>query len=376
MTSKRDYYAVLGVTRGASDDEIKKAYRRKAMEYHPDRNKRPDAEDRFKEVNEAYQVLSDPEKRARYDQFGHAGVRATTSGRSRGFEGFEGFGGFGDIFDSFFGDAMGRRQRTPHRGNDIPTSVTLPFEEAVFGTEREVEVNRIERCHHCDGGGSEPGSTASTCTTCRGTGQVRQVQRTLFGQFSQVTTCVTCRGRGSIITNPCSNCRGLGTERRRRNIVVKIPAGVESGMQIRLSREGDASPDGGQPGNLYISVSVKPHPFFRREGNDLLYELPVEFPQAALGAELEVPTLNGAETLKIPPGTQPATVFRIKGKGVPQLNDRRRGDLVISIKLQVPTSVDPHQRQLLEDLARTIDESSNGADKDKGLFGKIRDALG
>ena len=365
---------MLGVPRNAQEDEIRRAYRRKAMEYHPDRNKRPDAGDKFKEVNEAYHVLADSEKRSQYDRFGHAGVNGQAGG-ARGFDGFDVFGGFGDIFDSFFGDVSGRRRRGPQRGRDIEARVVLPFEQAAFGTEREVEVNRIERCSECSGSGSAPGSTPATCNTCRGVGQVRQSQHTVFGNFSQVAECPGCKGRGTTITNPCSNCRGHGTERRKRRIAVKIPAGVESGMQVRLSHEGDSSPNGGQAGNLYLTINVNPHEFFRREGDDLLYDLPVSFPQAALGAELEVPSLEGTETLKIPAGTQPTAQFRIRGKGVAHVNSGRRGDLLVSVKLEVPTSVDSEQRRLLEELARSYAPEDDGGGKQKGLFDKIKDVF-
>ena len=374
MTSKRDYYEVLGVPRNAPEEEIRRAYRRKAMEYHPDRNKRPDADDRFKEVNEAYQILSDSEKRTQYDRFGHAGV-TNAQGGARGFDGFDVFSGFGDIFDSFFGDVSGRRRRGPQRGRDIEAKVVIPFEEAAFGTEREVEVNRIELCSECKGSGSAAGSTPQTCTMCRGVGQVRQSQQTVFGNFSQTTDCPTCKGRGSTITDPCTHCHGHGTERRKRRIAVKIPAGVESGMQVRLTHEGDSSPNGGQSGNLYLSITVNPHPLFERDGDHLLYELPVSFPQAALGAELEGPSLEGMENLRIPPGTQPATLFRIRGKGLPHVNTGRRGDLMVSVKLEVPTSIDSEQRRLLEELARVGAPDEDGPEKQKGLFDKIKDVF-
>ena len=375
MTSKRDYYDVLGVPRNAPEDEIRRAYRRKAMDYHPDRNKRPEAEQQFKEVNEAYHVLADAEKRTQYDRFGHAGVNGQAGG-ARGFDGYDGFGGFGDIFDSFFGDVSGRRRRGPQRGRDIEAKVVLPFEEAAFGTEREVEVNRIERCSQCNGSGTAPGSTPETCHTCRGMGQVRQSQHTVFGNFSQVAECPGCKGRGTNITHPCSNCHGHGTERRLRRIAVKIPAGVESGMQVRLSHEGDSSPNGGQAGNLYLSITVDAHEFFQREGDDLLYELPVSFTQAVLGTELEVPSLEGTENLKIPAGTQPTARFRIRGKGIPHVNSGRRGDLLVSVKLEVPKSADAEQRKLLEELARLYSPAEEDvAEKQKGLFDKIKDVF-
>ena len=373
--AKRDYYEVLGVSRGSSEEDVRKAFRKKAMDLHPDRNKNPDAEQKFKEVNEAYQVLIDSEKRSKYDRFGHAGVSAGSSS-ARDFEGHDIFGGFGDIFDSFFGDLGGRGQRTAQRGSHVQVSVTVPFEDAVFGTERRVEVNRVERCHECTGSGSQPGTSPDTCTTCRGMGQVRRTQRSVFGQFSQVTTCPTCRGKGSVIASPCEVCHGAGTERRARSVAVKIPAGVEDGMQIRLSGEGNVGANLGPQGNLYIHISVKEHAVFRREGQDLVYDLPLNFVQVALGDELEVDTLNeGSETLKIPPGTQPGTIFRFKGKGVPVLNGSRRGDLLLPVKIEVPISLDSRQRKLLEELGETIERPSNTNGKDKGLFDKIKDAI-
>ena len=376
--AKRDYYEVLGVSRGTSEEDIRKAFRKKAMEYHPDRNRNPDAEEKFKEVNEAYQVLIDTQKRSQYDRFGHAGMSTGNGGGfTRDFDGSEVFGGFGDIFDSFFGDFTGRgSQRTAaQRGGDIQYSVAIPFEDAAFGTEREVEVTRVERCHVCHGSGSKPGTTTSTCRTCRGIGQVRRTQRSAFGQFTQVTSCPTCKGKGTIIDTPCDICHGGGAERHNRKIAVKIPAGVEDGMQIRLTGEGDIGVNGGPAGNLYIHVSVNAHTVFQREGDDLIYELPLNFVQAALGDEVEVPTLNGDETLKIPAGTQPEAVFRIKGKGIPQLHGHRRGDLVIPVKLQVPTSLDSNQQRLLEELSKTLEKPSDSTNKERGLFDRIKDAF-
>ena len=376
--AKRDHYDALGVSRSASEEEVRKAFRKKAMEFHPDRNKNPDAEDRFKEVNEAYQMLIDPQKRARYDRFGHAGVSSGSAGGfNRDFEGFDIFGGFGDIFDSFFGDSGTRtQQRTSQRGSDIQYAVAIPFEEAVFGTERDVEVSRVERCHECQGSGSAPGTSPKTCDTCRGAGQVRRTQRSVFGQFSQVTSCPTCRGRGSIVDNPCDICHGVGAERRARRIVVKIPAGVEEGMQIRLSGEGDVGSNGGPPGNLYVVLSVKEHSLFTRDGNDLIFVLPIDMVQATLGDEVDVPTLNGVQTLTIPAGTQPGAVFRIKGKGVPTINGHRRGDMVVPVRLHIPTTLDSHQQTLLEELGKTLERTTGDSSRDKGWIDKIKDALG
>ena len=375
--AKRDYYQVLEVPRRASSEEIRKAFRKKALEYHPDRNKNHDAEERFKEVNEAYQALIDDEKRARYDRFGHAGVGPIGSADfTRDFEGFDIFGGFGDIFDSFFGDVTGRsQQRTAQRGNSLQQGVAISFEEAVFGTECEVEVTRIERCQRCHGVGSEPGTSPSRCNTCAGVGQVRRTQKNIFGQFTQVTSCPTCRGKGTVITSPCSKCHGVGTERRSRKIVTKIPPGIEDGAQIRLSGQGDVGINRGPPGNLYIRVSVKDHNLFRREGDDLIYELPINLVQATLGDLVEIPTLNGRESFRIPPGTQPGEVFRIKGKGVPHLNGSRRGDLVVPVNVQVPTSLNSQQRKLLEELGKTMDKPGEHSTKDKRLFDKLKDAF-
>ena len=373
--AKRDYYDILGISRGSSGEEVKKAFRMKALEYHPDRNKSPDAEEKFKEVNEAYHVLSDADNRARYDRFGHGGVGSGNGGFARDFEGFDIFGGFGDIFDSFFGDSGSRARARPQRGEDIHASVTLKFEEAIFGTERELEINRVEPCHRCNRTGSEPGYSPTACSTCRGTGQVRRSQRSIFGQFVQVAPCSNCQGKGSLITNPCSNCQGVGYERRKRTIVVKIPAGVENGMQVRLSNEGSTGINGASPGHLYVSVSVKEHKLFHREGDDLVYELPLNVFQAALGTTVDVPTLEGRETLKIPSGTQHDTVFTIKGMGSSRVNSSRRGNLVVQVKVVVPTNLDSRQRAMMEELASTTDDA-DGKPREKGWFNKIRDAFG
>ncbi len=371
-----DYYDLLGVSRGVGDEDIRKAFRRKAMEFHPDRNKSPDAEEKFKEINEAYQVLSDANKRAQYDQFGKAGVGAN-GGAGQPFDGFDVFGGFGDIFDSFFGDGTGRRARQAQRGSDLQQRVVLNFEEAVFGAEREVEVTRLENCSVCSGAGNEPGTPLDTCNTCKGNGQVRRAQRSVFGQFTQVTTCTSCQGRGTIIKTVCSNCRGGGKERKSRKIAVNIPAGVESGIQVRLTGEGDAGSEGGGPGNLYVYLDVQEHQFFHREGSDLIYELPINIAEAALGVDKSIPTLDGDdEELSLPQGTQPGSEFRIRGKGVPHLNGSRRGDLRVSVDVRVPGSLDDRQRELLEQLADSFGTPTGDGGDDKGLFDKIKEALG
>ena len=375
----RDYYDILGVGRGVGEEDIRRAFRKKAMEFHPDRNKSPDAEEKFKEINEAYQVLSDSGKRSRYDQFGKAGVGAG-SGAGQPFDGFDVFGGFGDIFDSFFGNGSGRR-RQAQRGSDLQHRVVLSFEESVFGAEREVELTRLEDCGTCSGAGNEPGTPLDTCSTCKGNGQVRRAQRSVFGQFTQVTTCSSCQGRGTIIKTACPNCRGGGKERKSRKIEVAIPAGVESGMQVRLTGEGDAGSEGGGAGNLYVYIDVQEHQYFDRDGSDLTYVLPVNIAEAALGAQKIIPTLDGKEEeLKLPPGTQPGTEFRIKGKGVPHLHGSRRGDLRVTVDVRVPGSLDDRQQELLQELAQSFAESnanscsggsSNGDEEDKGIFEKI-----
>ncbi len=379
--ANRDYYDILGVGRGIGEEDIRKAFRKKAMEFHPDRNKSADAEEKFKEINEAYQVLSDPNKRAQYDRFGKAGVGAN-GGADRPFDGFDVFGGFGDIFDSFFGSGSRQGGRQAQRGSDLQQRVVLNFEESVFGVEREVELTRLEKCSVCSGAGNEPGTSLETCTTWKGNGQVRRAQRSVFGQFTQVIACTSCRGQGTIIKTPCSNCRGGGKERKSRKIAVSIPAGVESGMQVRLSGEGDAGSDSGGSGNLYVHIDVREHQFFLRDGSDLVYELPINIAEAALGAEVSIPTLDGKdEYLKLPQGTQPGTEFRIKGKGVPHLHGNRRGDLRVTVDVRVPGSLDDRQRELLRELARSFDSSdkggpSNGDEDDKGIFEKIKEALG
>ena len=377
----RDYYDILGVGKGIGEEDIRKAFRKKAMEYHPDRNKSAGAEDKFKEINEAYQVLSDPKKRARYDQFGKAGVSAN-GGSGQPFDGSDVFGGFGDIFDSFFGDTSRRRGRQPQRGSDLQHRVVLSFEESVFGAEREVDLTRLEFCGVCSGAGNEPGTSLGTCSTCKGHGQVRRAQRSVFGQFTQVTVCSSCQGRGSIIKTPCSNCKGGGKERKTRKISVDIPAGVESGMQVRLTGEGDTGTEGGGTGNLYVYIDVQEHQFFQREGSDLLYALPINIAEAALGVEKSVPTLDGKEeALHLPHGVQPGSEFRIKGKGVPHLNGNRRGDLRVTVDVRVPGSLDDRQKELLRELAQSFDGSnkngrSDGDGEDKGIFEKIKEALG
>ena len=371
-TTKRDYYEILGVARNASPGEIKKAFRRLAMQYHPDRNKEDGAEARFKQVGEAYEVLSDPEKRAAYDRYGHAALQGLDFGR--GFEGAD-FGGLGDIFDAFFGGtAGGRRAHEAQRGADRRLDIEIEFEGAAFGCERELEVERVERCHRCGGSASEPGSQAARCPACEGNGQVRRVSRSFFGQFVNIATCSQCHGEGRMITEPCQDCRASGRERKKRTLMVKIPAGVDDGSRMRLNGEGDAGMNGGSPGHLYVYINVKPHPFFAREEENLIYELRMNPAQAALGFEAEVPTLESeTATLKVPPGTQSGRVFVLKGKGIPRVHGGGRGDLLARASVLIPTELSEEQRILLRQLAETFGTPvSNG---DKGILGKIKDAL-
>ena len=365
--SKRDFYEVLGVDRSASGEDIKGAFRKLAMQYHPDRNKAHDATERFKEVGEAYEILSDPEKRARYDQYGPN----ADFGPSRGFEGFD-FGGFGDIFDAFFG---GRGSaRGPIRGDDLRLRQELKFEEAVFGVEQEIRVSRLDDCTVCSGAGHEPGRPPEGCPQCKGSGEVRRVQRSVFGQFVNVSACDRCGGDGAIITHPCGNCGGLGRERRNRRLQVKVPAGVDHGSQMRLSAEGDAGQRGGPRGNLYVEFRVKPHEVFERDGDDLRVTLPITVAQAALGAVVEIPTLDDpAEDLEIPAGTQAGSIFRIRKRGVPHLRGRSRGDLLVGVDVQVPTRLSAEQRQLFEQLDGVLDEATRG--NGRGFFSRIKDAF-
>ncbi|MBN1862922.1 MAG: molecular chaperone DnaJ [Dehalococcoidales bacterium] len=350
MPAKRDYYEVLGIRRDASNEEVKRAFRKLAFEYHPDHNRNGDAEEKFKEVNEAYQVLSDPDKRAAYDQFGHGG---TDGFFGRGFEGFE-FGGFGDIFDAFFGGATTTARRGPRRGSDLSYQTYITFEEAAFGCEKEISILRTEACATCQGTGSKPGSRATKCPSCNGAGQVRRVQQSIFGRFTNIATCPQCHGEGSIITDPCPHCRGTGKERRERRISVKIPAGVDNGTQVRLKGEGELGERGGPPGDLYVSLAVKPHELFVRDGDNVIYQLAINFAQAALGTEIEVPTLEGDTKLKLPAGSQTGDEFKLKHKGIPHLRGRGRGDQLVRLRVVTPKHLTKEQRRLFEKLSETM----------------------
>lgn len=372
--SKRDYYEVLGVGREASEADIKKAYRKLARKYHPDVN--PDnkeAEAKFKEAAEAYEVLSDPQKRAGYDQFGHAGANGQGFGGFGG-GGFEGgdFGGIGDIFEMFFGGG-GARRRGPVKGADLKYNLDITFEEAAFGLEKDIEVPRQEKCDTCKGSGAAPGTSAKTCQHCGGTGQVQYTQNTPFGRFVQSRACEICRGEGKLIEDPCPKCRGRGTVRVTRKIHIKIPAGVDSGSRLRVTGEGEPGEKGGPSGDLYVYLRVKPHKIFKREGNDVIVEIPISFPQAALGDEIEVPTLDGKVQLKVPEGTQSGTYFRIKGKGIPDLHGYGRGDQHVRLVIVTPKKLTEEQKEMLRKYAVTFGDNPVGVEK--GFFEKVKDAI-
>ncbi|HVB72797.1 MAG TPA: molecular chaperone DnaJ [Ktedonobacteraceae bacterium] len=376
-TNKRDYYEVLGVARGASEDELKKAYRRLAKQYHPDTNKEQGADARFIEINEAYETLSDPQKRSVYDHYGHAGLNGNGSA---GFGDFAGFSSINDLFETFFSGAAGGTQRRsgPQRGADIRYELTITFEEAVFGCQKEIELPRWESCSNCRGSGAQPGTSTTRCSSCQGTGEIRRVQQSIFGQFVNVTMCERCRGEGKVITTPCEKCRGQGRVRNNRRVVVNIPAGVDDGINVRVTGEGEVSSRGGTPGNLYVILSVKQHPFFKRQGNDIQYELPISFAQAALGDEVEVPTVDGkSTTLKIPAGTQSNRSFRLKGMGVPVVHSSARGDQHVIVKVVTPTNLSAEQKHLLEEFARLEKEQSEQNDKNifRNLFEKTKDVF-
>ncbi len=383
MATKRDYYEILGVDKKASIDDIKSAYRKLAMQYHPDRNKSPDAEEKFKEISEAYAVLSDQNKRQQYDQFGHAGIdmRYTQEDIFRGAApdiedilrefGMGGFGGFGrgggSIFDIFFG---GGGREGPRRGSDILYELSIDLEDAAFGKTVELEVPRTESCDVCGGSGAKPGTSPRTCPACRGSGQVSRTQNTPFGRFMTTSTCGTCRGRGEIIDSPCTTCHGSGTVQRRRKIEVKIPPGVDTGSRLRIAGEGEAGERGAPPGDLYVEMNVRPHNIFTRQDGDIITEAKVSFTQAALGDEIIVPTLDGKIKMKIPPGTQNGQVFRLRGKGIPSLHISGKGDQLVRIKVEVPTKLNERQKQLLRELAEI-----SGEKRSKGIFEKVKERI-
>ncbi|MGL5245827.1 MAG: molecular chaperone DnaJ, partial [Sarcina sp.] len=354
--SKRDYYEVLGLQKGASDDEIKKAFRKSALKYHPDRNPGDkEAEEKFKELNEAYQVLTDPEKKAQYDQFGHAGMDGAGGFGGGGFSGgfdFNDMGGFGDIFETFFGGGFGgggssSRRNAPQRGSDLEYSLNITFEEAVFGVEKEISLTRTENCETCKGTGAKPGTTAKTCAKCGGSGQIRVTRQTPLGNFMSTTTCDACGGKGQTIESPCPDCKGKGSVRKNRKITVKIPAGVDTGNVIPLRGQGEHGVNGGPSGDLYIRISVAPSKTFKRTGSDIHYEYTISMAKATLGAEITVPTVDGNVKYTVPSGTQPGTKFRLRGKGVPKINSSSRGDQYVHVKVEIPKHLSKEQEEAL-----------------------------
>ena len=381
MATQRDFYDVLGLSRNASKDEIKKAYRKLARQYHPDVNKENGAEEKFKEVQRAYEVLADDHKRNAYDTYGHAGVENGAAG----FGGFEGgFGNISDIFEELFNAGFGgsrRRRRGPRRGMDLRADLSVTFEEAVFGVDKEVEVRRPEVCSTCHGSGAKPGSNPIACTTCNGSGEVRRVQQSILGSFVNVTTCSTCQGSGELIPELCPTCNGQKQVMETRKLKVKVPPGVDSDTQIRLTGEGGPGQDGGPPGNLFVVIDVQPHEFFKRRGEDIYLDLHINVAQAALGDSIMVPTLDGDEPLDIPPGTQPGKVFRLRGKGVPRL-DRSgrgvpmgRGDQHVLIQVAIPKKLTDEQRELFLELSVTLGKEVVPRGE-RGIWDQLRGAFG
>ena len=376
---KRDYYEVLGVQKGATDQEIKKAYRKLAKANHPDLNPGDKAaEARFKEINEAYEVLSDSTKRSRYDQFGFAGVDPSYGGGGSGFGGgFSGdfdFGDLGDIFGSFFGGGFGggsaRTRSGPQRGESLRMGLTITFEEAAFGCEKEVSLERVEQCETCRGTGAAPGTSAETCSNCGGSGQVQQRRQTPMGVFATSSPCPKCGGKGKIIHQPCKDCRGSGSVRRRKTIQATVPAGIDNGQTISIRGQGNAGKNGGPAGDLLITITVRAHELFRREGTSVLCEAPITFTQAVLGAELEIPTIDGKVKYTLPEGTQSGTTFRLKGKGIPAINGRGRGDQYVTVYIETPRNLNREQKEALKKFAEAVGE--NNYEERKKFFKKFK----
>lgn len=389
MADKRDYYEVLGIQKGASDDEIKKAYRKVAKKYHPDLHPGDaEAEAKFKEAGEAYEVLSDSQKRARYDQYGHAGVDPNfgAEGGFGGFGGFDGadFGDLGDIFGSFFGGGFGGRQRRrngPQKGSDVSETVVLTFEEAAFGVKKSLKIYKIEECDDCGGKGCKSETDRITCPTCKGSGEIKNITNSMFGQMVNVTTCNHCRGTGQIIKDPCNKCKGKGMIKRARNVDVDIPAGIDNGETVRYRGLGNAGYKGGPAGDLLVTVQIRRHEVFSRMGNDVYCTIPITFAQAALGADVDIPILDedkkytlGKMTYTIPEGTQPGTDFRLRGKGIPSVRSGIRGDMVLTVSVEVPKNLNKEQKEALQNFARLSNE--NNYKQHKNFFEKMKDTLG
>jgi len=369
---KRDYYEILGVEKSANQEKIKSAFRNLARKYHPDVNKEPDAEERFKEINEAFMVLSDEEKRSVYDRFGHEGLRS--AGGMPDWNTIDPFEIFEQFFGGFGGFSTRQRRNSPRRGEDLYYSITLEFGEAATGVDRNLEITRDEVCERCSGNGAEPGTSAETCGTCKGRGEVRQVRQTFLGSMVQVAACPDCGGVGRVITHKCSSCNGRGYERKKLTKTIPVPAGVDNGTQIRLSGEGQPGINGGPRGNLYIEIKVKSHKYFRRRKDDVLLDLNINIAQATLGAEVKVPTLNGDEKLIIPSGTQPGKVFKLRNKGIPHLRRSGKGDQMVIINVDIPSRLTSDQRQLFEQLAKTL--GSEVLPQERSFLDILKDVLG
>lgn len=373
--SKRDYYEVLGVDKNASKEEIKKAYRKLARKYHPDVNKEEGAADRFKEVKEAYETLSNDQKRAQYDQFGHAGTQGQGFGGFEGFGGAQDFGGFGDIFDMFFGGGGRRRDpNAPQQGADLQYTIVLDFEEAIFGKETDIKIPTEVTCKTCHGSGAKPGTKPKTCSHCHGTGQLNTEQNTPFGKVVNRRVCNYCGGTGKIITDKCTTCGGTGKVKQHKKIHISIPAGIDDGQQIRVSGKGEAGVNGGPNGDLYVVVQVKSHEFYKREGDNIYCELPLTFAQAALGDEVEVPTVHGKVKLKIPAGTQTGKTFRLKGKGAPNVHGYGHGDQHVKIRVITPTKLTDRQKEILREF-NDIDGNSVANEQDDSFFQRFKKAF-
>ncbi len=378
MAVKRDYYEVLGLQKGCTEDEIKKAYRQLAKKYHPDLN--PDdqeAEAKFKEVNEAYEVLSDSEKKARYDQFGHAGVDPTAGGA--GYGGYGDMGGFdiGDIFESFLGGGFGSRRSNPNaprQGRDIQTAITIDFFESCKGTKKQISIQRMERCSDCGGNGAAKGTSPQTCPDCGGRGQVRIQQRTPIGSFTTTKPCSRCQGKGQIIQNPCPKCHGSGAVRVSKRLEITVPAGIHDGQVLTVRSQGDAGVNGGPAGDLNVTITVRPDVLFKRDGYDIWCEVPITYMQACMGDEIDVPTIDGTVKQTIKEGTQPGTVLQLKGKGVPNLNGRGRGDAFIELTIEVPRNLTKQQKEILQQFEDALSEKQY--EKRKGFFQKLKNLIG
>lgn len=385
MAEKRDYYEVLGVAKGATDDEIKKAYRKLSKKYHPDINKEPDAEAKFKEISEAYEILSDAQKRAAYDQYGHAGTNPNFGGGGYGggysdFGGFSGggFGGFEDIFDTFFGgggSSRGANPNAPRQGADLQYSIKLKFEEAIFGLEKTIRYNREEECHTCHGNGAKPGTQPETCHKCGGAGTINVERQTPLGRVMSRQTCDVCHGTGKEIKDPCPTCGGSGHEKKAHELKVNVPAGVEDGQQMRLQGQGEAGTNGGPYGDLYVVFRVEESDIFNREGAEIYYEQPLNFVQAALGDEINVPTVHGDVKLKIPAGTQTGTNFRLRGKGALKLRGSGNGDQTVRVKVMTPRNLSEEQKDALRQFAEVSGNRINESDGGEGFFDKMKDAF-